>query len=98
MNVQVCIRHMAVSHGLRQLVHEMCDEVQFRCHGKQNIDVKFEDVNSPYRTGSDKCCYLRVWEKERLAMVIYDLDGDPVCSMDQAFCHMNKTLSGDLCE
>lgn len=98
MNVQISIRHMAVSHGPRQLVHEMCDEVQYRCHGKQNIDVKIEDVNSPYRTGIDKYCYLRVWEKQRLVIVIDDLDGDPGYSMDQAFCHMNKALSGDLCE
>ena len=62
MNVQISIRHMAMSQGVKQLVRELCDEVQNKYGGIQNTNVKIEDVNGPDKTGIDKRCHRSVRE------------------------------------
>lgn len=92
MNVQISIRHMAVSHGIKQLVHEMCDEVQNKYGDIKCIDVMIEDVNGPYKAGIDKRCHLRVRGKDRLAIDIDEIDEDLSYSIDQAFYHLYQAL------
>ncbi len=92
MNVQISIRHMAVSQGVKRLVHELCAEVQSKYEDIQIIDVKIEDVNGPHKAGVDKRCHLKVRGKERLVIDVDEVDEDLGHAIDHAFRRLYQTL------
>jgi ribosome-associated translation inhibitor RaiA len=92
MNVQISIRHMVASKVIKQMVNDLCHEVKNKYEYIQNIDVKIEDMNGPYKTGIDKRCHLKVRGNDHLAIDINDIDEDITHAIDRAFHHLKKTL------
>lgn len=92
MNVQITIRHLVVSQGVKQLVRELCDEVQNKYGDIQNIDVMIEGVNGSHKAGIDKHCHLRVRGKEHLAIDADEIDEDLGDAIYQAFHSLYQAL------
>jgi len=92
MNVQISIRHMVASKAIKQMVKDLCYEVNDKYTNIQNIDVKIEDINGPYKAGIDKRCHLKVRGKDHLSIDIDDIDEDMTHAIDQAFNHLKKSL------
>jgi len=92
MNVQISIRHMVASKVIKQMVKDLCHEVKNKYENIQNIDVKIEDINGPYKAGIDKRCHLKVRGNDHLAIDIDDIDEDVTHAIDRAFHHLKKTL------
>lgn len=92
MNVQISIRHMVTSKMIKQMVKDLCHEVKNKYENIQNIDIKIEDINGPYKAGIDKRCHLKVRGREHLAIDIDNIDEDITCAIDSAFHHLKKVL------
>lgn len=92
MNVQISIRHMAVSQLVKQMVRELCGEIYRKNNDIQNIDVNIEDINGPHKAGIDKRCHLKVRGKERLIIDIDEIDEDLDCAIDKAFHQLKQVL------
>jgi ribosome-associated translation inhibitor RaiA len=95
MNVQISIRHLAVSPGVKQLVHELCEEVQNKYGEIQNIDVMIEGVNGSHKAGIDKRCHLRVRGMEHLVIDADGIDEDLGDAIYRAFRHLYQALRRD---
>jgi ribosome-associated translation inhibitor RaiA len=83
---------MVATQGVKQLVRELCDEVQNKYGDIQNIDVMIEDVNGPHKAGIDKRCHLRVRGKEHLAIDADEIEEDLGDAIYQAFRHLYEAL------
>lgn len=92
MNVQISIRHMVASKVIKQMVKDLCREVNNKYKNIQNIDINIEDINGPYKAGIDKRCHLKVRGRNHLAIDIDDIDEDITCAIDNAFHHLKKVL------
>lgn len=92
MNVQISIRHMVASKLIKQMVKDLCREVKNKYENIQNIDVKIEDINGPYKAGIDKRCHLKVRGINHMAIDIDDIDEDITYAIDLAFHHLKEVL------
>jgi ribosome-associated translation inhibitor RaiA len=84
---------MAVSQVVKKIVRDLCSEVQNKCNGIQDIDVKIEDINGHAKSGMDKRCHLKVRGKERLAIDVDEVDEDIHSAIDNAFRRLKQMLS-----
>ena len=92
MNVQISIRHMVAPKVIKQMVIDLCHEVKNKYENIQNIDIKIEDINGPYKAGIDKRCHLKVRGINHLAIDIEDIDEDITCAIDNVFHRLRKVL------
>ena len=92
MNIQISVRRMTVSQVVKQIVRNLCSDVQNKFNGIQNIDVKIEDINGPNKSGIDKRCHLKVRGKERLAIDVEEVDEDLHSAIDNAFRRLKQVL------
>ena len=92
MSVKLSIRHMAVSHVIKTMVRELCNEVKNKYDGIQIIDVMIDNINGPHKYGIDKRCHIKVRGKEHLAIDIDEIDEDLDCSIDNAFHRLKCML------
>ena len=80
MSVQIAIRHMTVSQESRQIVCDLCNEMQNIFGHIQNINVTIEDITGPHKAGLDKRCHLKVRGKKHLAIDIDATNEDLDCA------------------
>ena len=92
MSAQISIRHMVASKLIRKMIQDLCSEVKNKYAYIQDIDVKIDDINGPYKSGVDKHCHLKVRGHDHLAIDIDDVDEDVTHAIDRAFRHLKKTL------
>jgi ribosome-associated translation inhibitor RaiA len=83
---------MTVSQVMKQIVRNLCSDVQNKFNGIQNIDVKIESINGHDISGMDKRCHLKVRGKERLAIDVEELDEDLHSAIDNAFRRLKQVL------
>jgi ribosome-associated translation inhibitor RaiA len=74
------------------MVNDFCHDLTKKYNNIQNIDVKIEDINGPFKTGIDKRCHLKVRGKDHLAIDIDDIDEDITYAIESAFHHLKKIL------
>ena len=96
MNVQISIRHMVASQVSKQMIRELCGEINNKYESVNNIDVKIEDINGPHKAGIDKRCHLKVRGRSHLSIDIEDIDADINCAIDNAFYRLTQKLERDL--
>jgi ribosome-associated translation inhibitor RaiA len=92
MNVQISIRHMAVTQVYKHMLRDLCGEMQKKYGEIQNIDVKIEDITGPHKKSIDKRCHLKVRGKKHLAIDIDRVDEDLDSAIDNAFLHLKQAL------
>ncbi len=92
MNIQISVRRMTIPQVMKQIVRELCSDIQNKCNGIQNIDVKIENINGHDISGMDKRCHLKVRGKEHLAVDVEELDEDIHSAIDSAFRRLKQVL------
>jgi len=95
MNVQISIRHMIASQVNRQMIQQLCEEINNKFETISSIDVKIEDINGPHKAGIDKRCHLKVRGNNHLSIDIEDTNADINYAIDNAFSRLKQTLERD---
>jgi ribosome-associated translation inhibitor RaiA len=96
MSIHISIRHMLASQVSKQFIRELCDEIKSKYKPIHDIDVMIDDINGPYKKGTDKRCHLKVRGNNRLTIDIENVDTDVNCAIDNAFHLLRHALQRQL--
>jgi len=98
MNIQISVRRMPVSLGIKKVINETCNDLSSKFKDIQTVEVYLEDINGPHKGGFDKRCHLKVRGQNHLSVDVTEIKRDLYSAIDKAFARLihiiKRKLSG----